>query len=207
MKAQASLSHSSWVSSLPDVSEFPSYSLTQWKNWFIEVASLIISKTPDDGVTIFYQSDIKHEGLWVDKAYLCQKASENLGHELLWHKVACRITPGLVSFGRPAYSHILCFSKSRTLDPGKSTPDVLSDLGEKTWPRGMGLNASLMIAKFIKEEIGSDLVVNPFCGEGSMLAAANAYDLAAIGIERSPKRAQKAQELALSSDLKSWHFI
>jgi hypothetical protein len=90
------------------------------------------------------------------------------------------------------------------LDLSKSTPDVIPELGEKTWERGMGLSTGLMIAKFILENTKSDTIINPFCGEGSMLAAGNAMGLHTIGIERSPKRAEKARLLEVSSDLKNW---
>lgn len=197
---------SSLVSSMPDISEFPGYSLADWKNWFVNTASLILSKTTPEGVTIFYQSDIKFEGTWVDKGYLCQKAAEALGHELLWHKVICRSPAGIATFGRPAYSHMLCFSKNLRVDISKSTPDVIPDLGDKTWQRGMGLEACLMAAKFIAEQTTSKTIINPFCGEGSMLAAATVYELEGIGIERSPKRAEKARRLELKKEKSEWTF-
>ncbi len=190
----------SYVASMPDISEFPGLTLEQWKNWFIEMACLILSRCPDLGVTVFYQSDIKYEGEWVDKAYLCQKAAEALGHKLLWHKIVCRSPAGTTTFGRPAYSHIVCFSKKFTVDVAKSTPDVLLHIGEKTWQRGMGLGAALMIARFMKEEVGTKTLVNPFCGEGSMLVAANAYQMDSVGVERSLKRAEKARKLSLNEN-------
>ena len=198
---------SSLLGSLPDISEFPTLTLAEWKTWFINTAELILSRCPDDGVTIFYQSDIKYEGLWVDKAYLCQKAAEKIGHELLWHKVLCRAPAGTITFGRPAYSHLLCFSKKFRMDLSKSLPDVLPDLGDKTWERGMGLNACVLIGKFLSEQTKTKTLINPFCGQGSMLATANAFGLNAIGIEKSPKRAEKARHITLSADHKSWENI
>lgn len=205
LSSKGILPNSSLVASMPDISEFPHLSSAEWKKWFTETASLILSSTPDDGVTIFYQSDIKDHGEWLDKGYLCQKAAENLGHALLWHKIVCRTTPGLATFGRPAYSHLLCFSKKlRLTDLSKSSPDVIPELGEKTWERGMGLSTSLFIAKFILEYTQTRIVINPFCGEGSMLAAANAMGLESIGIERSPKRAEKSRQLGITEDNKNW---
>jgi hypothetical protein len=157
-------------------------------------------------VTIFYQSDIKVDGTWVDKGYLCQKAAEALGHELLWHKVICRSPAGIATFGRPSYSHMICFSKELRVEISKSTADVIPDLGDKTWQRGMGLEACLMAAKFIAEQTPSKTLINPFCGEGSMLAAANFIGLDAIGIERSPKRAEKARVLQILKENSSWKF-
>jgi hypothetical protein len=48
----------SFLASLPDISEFPKHSLQEWKDWFISTAELIFEKTHEDGVTLFYQSDI-----------------------------------------------------------------------------------------------------------------------------------------------------
>jgi hypothetical protein len=126
----------SLVTSLPDISEFTGYSLEKWKSWFLQTAELVFQKTHPDGVTIFYQSDIKREGVWVDKSFLCQKVAEKLGHELLWHKIICRNQAGTISFGRPSYSHIICFSKNLRLDVAKSSADVMPEMGAKTWERG-----------------------------------------------------------------------
>jgi hypothetical protein len=190
---------------MPDISEFNGYTLNAWKEWFINTATLILSRTPENGVTIFYQSDIKVEGTWVDKGHLCQKAAEALGHELIWHKIVCRIPPGKISFGRPAYSHILCFSKAfRLHDLSKSSADVIPDIGEKTWERGMGLEACLMIGKFVAKQTTTKTLVQPFCGQGSMLAVANALGLSAIGIERSSKRAEVARQLQVDVSKKTF---
>lgn len=194
----------SFLGSLPDISEFPGYSLTEWKQWFHDTASLILNCTSPDGVSIFFQSDIKHEGLWVDKAFIIQKAAEELGHNLLWHKIFCRAPAGTIMFGRPAYSHMLCFSRTVIPDLSKSTADVVPDLGDKTWVRGMGLEASLFASNFVKKQTLTKTLINPFCGEGSVLAAANYAGLNAVGIERSPKRAEKARHLQVAPDGKSW---
>ena len=191
----------SLVASMPDISEFHGFTLQEWKQWFVDTAKLIMSKTPADGVTIFYQTDIKVNGEWIDKGYLCQRAAEDLGHKLLWHKIICRIKPGKISFGRPAYSHIVCFSQNHRLnDLSKSTADIIPEIGDKTWERGMGLEACLMIGKFIAEQTPTKTLVHPFCGQGSMVAVANALGLSSIGIERSFKRAEMARHLAINPE-------
>jgi hypothetical protein len=195
---------SSFVASLPDISEFPNFTLGEWKEWFISAAKLIMSRCPDEGVSIFYQSDIKLQGVWIDKAYLCQKAAEEMGLNLLWHKIICRAPVGIATFGKPSFSHLLCFSKKVQVRIEKSTADVLPEMGDKTWQRGMGLETCLSVARFIVEETNCTKLINPFCGHGSMLAAANVYGLDAIGIERSPKRAQKARLLKISQGKKRW---
>lgn len=208
LKTQPVPESSSMIASLPDISEFQNFTLPHWKEWFQGVARLVLERTPDNGVTIFFQSDIKYEGTWVDKSFLIQKVAEELGHELLWHKVICRSPAGIATFGRPSYSHLLCFSKKfRLTDLGKSTPDVMPDLGDKTWARGMGMNACVMIAKFIKEQTNSQTLVHPFCGEGSMVSVAETFGLNTIGIEKTPKRADKARRLQVSANGKTWDDV
>lgn len=204
LKEKKSLSGESYFASLPDYSEFPQHSLIEWKEWFVKTAGLILEKTSENDVAVFFQSDIKFEGQWIDKSFLCQKAAEEVGARLLWHKIACRAPAGITTFGRPSFSHILCFSKSFLLDPSQSTPDVMPELGEKSWQRGIGLKPAFMIARFIKETVGSHTLINPFCGEGAMLASANHFGLDAIGVEKGKKRAERAQKIQISDDCGRW---
>lgn len=203
--AEASpVERSALVASLPDISEFSGWELSRWQEWFIATARSALRLTPPEGVTIFYQSDIKLNGVWVDKGYLCQQAADAEGVPLRWHKIACRLAPGNASFGRPGYSHVLCFSRAVVPDISRSSADVIPENGPKAWERGMGLQACMMIAKFIAAETPARLVINPFCGYGSMLAASNRLGLDALGIERSPKRAARARVLTMNAALSEW---
>jgi hypothetical protein len=195
LDARPVLEGCSVVASLPDVSEFPSLTVPQWKDWFVGAAAKVLSRVPADGVAVFYQSDVKKDGAWVDKGYLVSKAAELAGCDTLFHKVVCRRAPGTVTFGRPAYSHLLCFSRGLKADAAKSTADVLPEAGEVTWTRGMGLNACLVACRFILEQTRTRTVVDPFCGHGTALAVANALGLDAVGVELSRKRARRARNL------------
>ncbi|WP_434385421.1 DNA methyltransferase [Melittangium boletus] len=197
LAGQGVLAGCSLITSMPDVSEFPSYTLEQWKEWFVRTAGLVLSRCPDDGVTIFYQTDIKKDGTWVDKGYLVQKAAEGLGHALLWHKVVCRAPAGQTTFGRPAYSHLLCFSRGVRSDLGRSSPDVLPQAGEVTWTRGMGVEACLAACRYVLSHTPTRTIVDPFCGHGTVLAVANDLGLDAVGVELSRKRARKARALRM----------
>jgi hypothetical protein len=200
LASRETLAGCSVVTSLPDVSEFPELALAEWKQWFIRAAVAVLAKVPADGVAIFYQTDVKKAGAWVDKGYLISKAAEEAGCETLWHKVVCRRAPGTVTFGRPAYSHMLCFSRGVRVDLGRATADVLPEAGEVTWTRGMGVQACLAACRFILEHTATRTVVDPFCGHGTVLAVANALGLDAIGVELSRKRAKKARALHVTLD-------
>lgn len=184
----------SFVTSLPDVSEV-SLALEEWKAWFLRAAGLILQKCPPEGVAIFFQTDIKVEGTWVDKGFLVQKAAESAGVPLLWHKIVCRLPAGNTSYGRPGYAHLLCFSRGVKADIAKSTTDVLPRPGEVTWTRGMGVEACRAACRFILESTETRTVVDPFCGHGTVLAVANELGMKAVGVELGGKRAQKARGL------------
>ena len=182
------------VTSLPDHSELPGLGVDGWRAWFVETVALACRAIADDAVAMFYQTDVKHDGRWIDKGHLVMCGADAAGSHALWHKIVCRVAPGTTTFGRPAYAHCICVSRARRLSPGASTPDVLPSLGEMTWSRAMGSAACEMAVTFAKS-IGATTIVDPFCGVGSVLAAANAHGLAAIGVEISRRRAAKARQL------------
>ena len=178
--------------SLPDHSELPELGVEGWRTWFIDTVALACRAVADDAVAVFYQTDVKHDGRWVDKGHLVLCGADAAGSHALWHKVVCRVPPGTTTFGRPAYAHLLCVSRQRRLAPGASTPDVLPALGAMSWSRAMGAAACEAAVAFIAST-GARAVVDPFCGQGSALAAANAHGLDAIGVELSRRRAAKAR--------------
>jgi hypothetical protein len=184
------------VTSLPDHSELPALGVDGWKRWFIDVCALACRAVADDGIAIFYQTDVKHDGRWIDKGHLVMCGADAAGSHALWHKIVCRVRPGTTTFGRPAYTHFICTSRARRLAPGASTPDVLPELGDMTWPRAWG-SAACEAAVAFAESLGARVIVDPFCGMGSVLAAAHARGLGAIGVELSRRRAAKARKALL----------
>ena len=185
------------VTSLPDSSELGRMDLPTWRSWFVDVAQLLCEKAAPDALVVFYQTDVKLDGRWVDKGHLVHSGADRAGSSCLFHKVICRAPAGTTTFGRPAFAHILGFSRELVWPPARASADVIPSLGEMTWPRAMGLSACSAIAKLLVAHTKTRVVVDPFCGVGTMLAAANAFGLDAIGVELSPKRARRASELEL----------
>lgn len=185
------------VTSLPDVSELPGLGFDGWRRWFIDTAALILARSHEDAAAIFFQTDIKRDGRWIDKGFLVQLAAERVGAHLLWHKVVCRAPPGTVTFGRPAWAHLLCLSRGLRVAPGQSSADVIARLGDMPWARAMGTEACHAAAAFLVKHTACRTVVDPFCGVGTMLAIANLHGLDAIGVELSAKRAERARTLSV----------
>jgi hypothetical protein len=184
------------VTSLPDHSELPQLGVDGWRAWFVDTVTRACRAVADDAVAIFYQTDVKHDGRWIDKGHLVMCGADAAGSHALWHKIVCRVPPGTTTFGRPAYTHFICVSRARRLAPGASTPDVLPSLGAMTWSRAMGAAACDAAVAFAAST-GARAIVDPFCGVGSVLAAAAARGLDGIGVELSRRRAAKARRLEL----------
>jgi hypothetical protein len=186
------------VTSLPDLSEVPKLGHDGWRRWFVDTAALACRRVADEAVAIFFQTDVKREGVWIDKGFLVQLGAEAAGSQLLWHKIVCRAPAGTITFGRPAYAHLLCFSRGLRLAPAQSSADVVPRLGEMPWPRAMGTEACEATCRFLLAHTACRTVVDPFCGLGTMLASANAHGMDAIGVELSAKRAERARALELT---------
>jgi hypothetical protein len=185
------------VTSLPDSSELPALGFDGWRTWFIETSALLCRSVDPTAAALFFQTDVKRDGVWVDKGYLVQRGAEDAGVAQVFHKVVCRAPAGTATFGRPAYAHLLGFSKTLRPDPGKSTADVVPRLGEMPWSRAMGVEACEVACKWLLTHTHCRTVVDPFCGLGTVLAVAERLGMNAIGVELSVKRAEKARALVL----------
>jgi hypothetical protein len=192
------LAGASVVTSLPDTSEVPALPFDAWVGWFGEAAELLLRSVPDDGVAIFFQSDIRHAGLWVDKGALVTRAAERAAMGLLFHRIVCRKPPGTPTFGRATYAHLLGFAR-RPPPAGWARSDVLPDGGPTAGRKAMGTLAALEACRFVRDQTGTRVVVDPFCGWGTVLAAANALGLDAVGVDLSARMCRRARALAMDA--------
>lgn len=183
------------ITSLPDISELPELGFEGWRAWFIAAAERVMRWVPDAGVAIFYQSDIRWQNVWIDKAHLVHSAADIAGRVLVFHKIVCRSAPGTISWGRASYSHLVCFASAPLEGARKPGPDVLPDAGVMPWSRAMGVEACRLACSFLRDNTSTRRVVDPFCGKGTALAVANTYGFDAIGVERSGRRCRAARKL------------
>ena len=187
--------HAAIVTSLPNVDEFSHRNLDRWRAWFRETATLIIDKAPADSAAVFFQTDIQHDGIWIDKSFLLQQAAAATQSHLVWHKVVLRAPVGTTTHHRPGYAHLLCFARQLRNQSANATPDILPQLGEMAWPRAMGHDVAAFAVRWLRDHALAKTIVAPFCGTGTALVAANRLGLDAIGIERSTARAEQARRL------------
>ena len=188
------------MTSLPDVSELPDLGLEDWRRWFVDAARRIVRWVPEDGAAVFFQSDVRHGGALVDKGYLVLRAAEEEGADVAFHKVVCRAPPGTVAIGRPSWSHLISIVREVRRPPLHAGPDVLPDAGPMPWSRAMGVEACRIACGYVQADLGAQVVVDPFCGVGTVLAVANAMGMDAIGVELVARRCKKARSLQVSAD-------
>jgi hypothetical protein len=184
------------VTSLPDVSEL-SLALPRWREWFLATVHLVVDCVPDEGAALFFQSDIKRDGAWVDKGSLVVRAAEDAGARILFHKIVCRRQPGQLTYGRPGYTHLIAVSRKLRCPEVLPIPDIVIDAGRLPWVRAMGIRAAAHAVRFCRDHAGATTILDPFCGVGTVLAVSNLLGVNAIGVERSTKRSEQARHLVV----------
>ncbi len=186
------------ITSLPDVSEV-NLSLPAWREWFLGAVKLVVDSVSPDSAAIFFQSDIKRDGAWIDKGALVTRAAEDAGAQILFHKIVCRRPPGMLTMGRPGFTHLIVVSRTMKCPDVLPIPDIITDAGRQPWVRAMGIRGAAHAVRFAKEQVGAKLIFDPFCGVGTVLAVANTFGLDALGVEKSAKRCEQARTLRIEA--------
>lgn len=184
------------VSSIPDISE-TGQSESAWQAFFVDMAAGLLRLCDDGGLLALFQTDVRKGGLWVDKSAMITRGVVEAGGVLLMRKIVCRRPPGTTSSKRAAFTHLLVYGRG-PLDTAfpDVVPDVIPDGGPVTWTRGVGLfGARAAVDVVARHARGTRVIVDPFCGEGMILAVANERGFDAIGVERHKKRAEASRRL------------
>lgn len=189
------------VASIPDSAELPNGAFEPWKQWFSDVAERIFTAAAPMSPIVFYQSDVRHGGAWVDKGFLVQQAAQKLGVPMLLHRIVCRQPAGTPTQGRALYSHMMLFSKELRLSHKHGYSDVIPDGGRAAWIRGIGIHSCEAIVRMLRQESPCDTLVHLFCGKGLLLEVARKEGMHAIGIDLSRKQCKHAQRFDLEKFL------
>lgn len=196
MQARGRIAGACAVTSLPDVSEV-GLALPVWRTWFLEAVRLVVDAVPDESAALFFQSDIKREGVWIDKGALVIRAAEDAGARVRFHKIVCRRPPGLLTMGRPGYTHLIAVSRAMQCPDVLPIPDIITDAGRLPWVRAMGVRAAAHAVRFARDQVGAKTIFDPFCGVGTVLAVANRLGLDALGVEKARQRCEQARLLVV----------
>ena len=197
MQARGRMAGACAVTSLPDVSEV-GLALPAWREWFLAAVQLVVAAVPDDSAAIFFQSDIKRDGCWIDKGALVMSAAEAAGARVLFHKLICRRPPGTLTLGRPGYTHMIAVSRTLRCPDVLPIPDIITDAGRQPWVRAMGVRAAAHAVRFARDQAGAKIIFDPFCGVGTVLAVANRLGLDALGVEKAKRRCEQSRQLVVT---------
>lgn len=198
MQARGRIDGACAVTSLPDVSEIGK-SLPVWREWFLHAVRLVVNSVPGDSAALFFQSDIKRDGIWIDKGAMVIRAAEDAGASVLFHKIVCRRPPGMLTQGRPGFTHLIAVSRAMKCPDTLPIPDVITDAGRSLWVRAMGVRAAAHAVRFARDHVGAQLIFDPFCGVGTIPAVANALGLDALGVELAKKRCEQSREQSVKT--------
>jgi hypothetical protein len=98
----------------------------------------------------------------------------------------------------PASSFLRCTYRTSLF----AAPDMFYR-GEMLWPKGIGLDCCFVGVTFLKSVAFAKGIIDPFAGQGTVLAMADAVGLPSIGVEISAKRCKKAHNLKIDLELVS----
>ena len=189
-------------------------SLKSYVSWFQQALGLLFKSCKPETLVVFFQTDICSGGQWLDKAAMICQEADHYGASLLWHKIT--FDPENINLPRRGssadYSHLLCFLvASGAADPrwedtsredgraalsSKCTIPDLIPRGRKVYAQGMGTNVITEVLGWIRKvQPTTRLVVDPFCGRGTVLALANQQSLSALGVDVDGACVKAAQRL------------
>lgn len=193
-----------------------------YEEWFSGTVQLLLEKLHPSAVAIFYQTDAREAGVdgsWLDKSFLCTLGARAAGALCVWHHIVSAARPGQLRETRPGFVHLLCFSKQHRCT--FSALDVLPTRGYMHYAAAMGEAPASAAVQYVRlahaaaanasphdDGRGDDggtgtgsgggsastcpLVLDPFCGSGSVLALSNAWGLDAMGIDTNQRRCRVA---------------
>jgi hypothetical protein len=188
LRNNSQLGYSYFVTSLPDLEEV-GLDLPNYEIFLDKAVRTIIGAIEDsgneNGIAIFYQTDRKYRGSIIDKKYAISRIFYEYDYRLILSKIVLKAEPGTINLFRPNYSNLFGFS--RKSNSGKATPDVIYS-GELVYPNATGKNAAKTAIEFVKSKDPNAIIVDPFCGQGTILRAANDLGLDSFGIDIDPKQ-------------------
>jgi hypothetical protein len=180
------------ITSLPDMEEIGLKNIPDYYHWMEKACDTLIGTLSQKGIIFFYQTNRKYQGTVIDKNQLITTKFFMAGYSKVFEKIVLRQAPDTVDRYRPTYTNLFAFSE--TLKAHQPTPDVIYR-GEMLYKNAMGMNAIKVCLDYVREHVECRLVLDPFCGQGSVLKVANDYGYDSIGIDILPEQCEIAKNI------------
>ena len=175
--------------SVPDISETEYKNLRDYTEFFEKMVARCLEKCKDEGYVIFYQTDSKVNGYWLNKAFMIYDVARISEVKLIFHKIVLRKEVGKTDRSSPTYSHLLCFSRKSKHGSKKHTfPDVLpvsKSINRHSTPEVVCNSVMNFIEANQPDDIPKHkhIIFDPFCGEGAILCEAKKRGYSIFGME------------------------
>ena len=177
------------ITSLPDMEEV-GLSYLEWREWIIKTSKNLIDSLYNDSIIFFYQTDRKYDGQIIDKKTLISSVFLENGFNNILSKIILKREPNKIDLFRPTYTNLFAFSKN--IKSGKATADVIHS-GKMIYKNAMGFNAVECCINFIKSKKIEGNILDPFCGQGSVLKISNDLGFNSIGVDILEEQFKKAK--------------
>lgn len=181
------------ICDLDEIEHLAERGMNEYIEFFNKIGALIFQKLNPAGYAIFIQTDRKYQREWIDKSYMLTDLAYKHGYKMVWHKIVLHRDVDKTDLHRPCYAHMLCYTKTGT--SGAATPDVIP-VSDRLYKNGTPIEAAVRAVEFVKRYTkAGPFVLDPFVGQGTIPAIANAFGLNAVGIDIDAAQAAKAEKM------------
>lgn len=196
-----------YVVGIPDSAEIePRPTLVQYIKLLNQFSETIFKASSKNSIFFFLQTDKynKEPPMWIDKMlYISQVAMKYKFYPFCKKIIINDFKQNDSS--RSIYTNLYGFMKidKHIYKKNKSfMKDELLYNGNKTWINGFAVNAVDLCVNFIKRnsKVPDYYIVDPFIGEGSLLAVCDLYGIKSIGIDIEKEKVKVAKELVISRE-------
>lgn len=196
-----------YVVGIPDSAEIePRPSLVNYIKLLNQFSEAIFDASDKNSIFFFLQTDkySKEPPMWIDKMlYISQVAMKHKFYPFCKKIIINDFKQNDSS--RSTYTNLYGFMRIDKSVYNKNREFMKDELlynGNKTWINGFAVNAVDLCVSFIKRnsKVKDYYVVDPFIGQGSLLAVCDLYGIKSIGIDIEEEKVKVAKELKISRD-------
>ena len=196
-----------YVVGIPDSDEIePRPSLVEYIKLLNQFSETIFNASDKNSIFFFLQTDkySREPPMWIDKMLYISQVAMKHGFYPFCKKIIINDFEQNDS-SRSTYTNLYGFMRIDKNVYSKNKQFMKDELlynGNKTWINGFAVNAVDLCVNFIKRnsKVRDYYIVDPFIGQGSLLAVCDLYGIKSIGIDIEEDKVKVAKELEISRD-------
>lgn len=194
-----------YIVGIPDSAEIePRPSLVEYLQLINDFCQTIFDASDKNSIFFFLQTDKynREPPIWIDKMFYITSVAARNGFYPFSKKIIINDFKSNDS-SRSVYTNLYGFMKIDKTVYKKNREFMKDELlynGSKTWINGFAINAVDLCVRFIKKNSKSRdyYIVDPFIGQGSLLAVCDLHKIRSIGIDIEEEKVEVARELTIT---------